>query len=322
MLAHRRSARAERLAGIIAQLSPDLSPIKLGLVFCGWGILVAIFAVFGAPWLQSRLGIARTMYLNLSVFALMSLGIAVWTLNRPALIILVIASGIVCGVNNTVTTQAVMTVSPVERPVASAAYSFVRFIGGGLAPYVAGRLVADVNIHVPFYVGAGRSPRASSSCQAVTSCSARRSGSRPRRRRRHSTAPRPRRPRSSNSRPRSGPRRSRATPAKPGQDGRPGQGQGSSPFPGNSATRSAALLAVIKPIHVTRGRAAPSGKASQLTRSPVCRPERRRKRERPSLLARAHGASRCGMRPGDTGSRQVASGCTELRGCPDPRLPG
>jgi MFS transporter, ACDE family, multidrug resistance protein len=85
------------------------------------------------------------------------LGIAVWTLNKPVLIILVlvIASGIVCGVNNAVTTQAVMTVSPVERPVASAAYSFVRFIGGGLAPYVAGRLVADVNIHVPFYLGAG-----------------------------------------------------------------------------------------------------------------------------------------------------------------------
>ncbi len=133
----------------------ELSPIKLGLVFCGWGILVAIFAVFGAPWLQARLGIARTMYLNLSVFALMSLGIAVWTLNKPVLIILVIASGIVCGVNNTVTTQAVMTVSPVERPVASAAYSFVRFIGGGLAPYVAGRLVVDMNIHVPFYLGAG-----------------------------------------------------------------------------------------------------------------------------------------------------------------------
>jgi ACDE family multidrug resistance protein len=133
----------------------NLSPIKLGLVFCGWGILVAIFAVFGAPWLQARLGIARTMYLNLSVFALMSLGIAIWTLNRPLLIILVIASGIVCGVNNTVTTQAVMTVSPVERPVASAAYSFVRFIGGGLAPYVAGRLVVDMNIHVPFYLGAG-----------------------------------------------------------------------------------------------------------------------------------------------------------------------
>jgi MFS family permease len=132
----------------------QLSPIRLGFVFFGWGIFVALFAVLGAPWLQARLGIARTMYINLSVFALITLGIAIWTLNKPALIVLVIASGIVCGVNNTVTTQAVMTVSPVERPVASAAYSFVRFIGGGLAPYVAGRLVVDVNIHLPFYLGA------------------------------------------------------------------------------------------------------------------------------------------------------------------------
>ena len=132
----------------------ELSPIRLGLVFCGWGICVALFAVFGAPWLQERFGIAKTMYVNLFLFALISLGIAIWTLNKPALIVLVIVSGIVCGVNNTVTTQAVMTVSPVERPVASAAYSFVRFIGGGLAPYVAGRLVVDVNIHFPFYIGA------------------------------------------------------------------------------------------------------------------------------------------------------------------------
>jgi hypothetical protein len=39
--------------------------------------------------------------------------------------------------------------------VASAAYSFVRFIGGGLAPYAAGRLVVALNIHVPFFIGAG-----------------------------------------------------------------------------------------------------------------------------------------------------------------------
>ena len=132
----------------------NLSPIRLGFVFFGWGICVALFSVFGAPWLQARLGIARAMYLNLSIFALISLGIAIWVLDTPVLITLVILSGVVCGVNNTITTQAVMTVSPVERPVASAAYSFVRFIGGGLAPYAAGRLVADVNIHVPFYLGA------------------------------------------------------------------------------------------------------------------------------------------------------------------------
>jgi len=132
----------------------DLSPIKLGLVFTGWGILVAIFAVFGAPWLQARLGIARTMYVNLAAFAAVVLVIAIWTTDRTVLIVTVIVSGIFIGVNNTVTTQAVMTVSPVEKPVASAAYSFVRFIGGGLAPYAAGRMVLAAGIHFPFYIGA------------------------------------------------------------------------------------------------------------------------------------------------------------------------
>jgi ACDE family multidrug resistance protein len=133
----------------------NLSPIKLGLVFTGWGILVALFAVFGAPRLQGRFGIAKTMYLNLAAFAVIVLVIAIWTTDNAVLIPAVIASGIFIGINNTVTTQAVMTVSPVERPVASSAYSFVRFIGGGLAPYAAGRLVIALNIHVPFYIASG-----------------------------------------------------------------------------------------------------------------------------------------------------------------------
>jgi len=133
----------------------NLSPIKLGLVFTCWGALVAIFAVFGAPRLQARFGIARTMYANLFLFALVILVIAGWTTDRAVLIPAVIVSGIFIGVNNTITTQAVMTISPVERPVASAAYSFVRFIGGGLAPYAAGQLVIALNIHVPFFIAAG-----------------------------------------------------------------------------------------------------------------------------------------------------------------------
>jgi MFS transporter, ACDE family, multidrug resistance protein len=133
----------------------NLSPIRLGLVFTGWGILVALFAVFGAPRLQGRFGIAKTMYLNLAAFAVIVLVIAIWTTDNAVLIPAVIASGIFIGINNTVTTQAVMTVSPVDRPVASSAYGFVRFIGGGLAPYVAGRLVIALNIHVPFYIASG-----------------------------------------------------------------------------------------------------------------------------------------------------------------------
>ena len=95
------------------------------------------------------------MYANLAAFAVVVLVIAIWTTDRAVLIPAVIISGIFIGVNNTITTQAVITVSPVEKPVASAAYSFVRFIGGGLAPYAAGRMVLAINIHFPFFIAAG-----------------------------------------------------------------------------------------------------------------------------------------------------------------------
>jgi MFS family permease len=47
-----------------------------------------------------------------------------------------------------------MSISPVPRPVASATYGFVRFIGGGLAPFAAGVLAEHLSVRVPFLLGA------------------------------------------------------------------------------------------------------------------------------------------------------------------------
>jgi len=79
---------------------------------------------------------------------------SIWADRLAVLVVTVIVSGAFIGINNTLTTQAVMLVSPVERPVASAAYGFVRFLGGGLAPFAAGQLAEHFNLHVPFAVGA------------------------------------------------------------------------------------------------------------------------------------------------------------------------
>jgi ACDE family multidrug resistance protein len=133
----------------------NLSAIRLGFVFFGWGLLLAFFAVFGASRLQGRFGTARTLYGN---FVLLAIDLAVigFGHSSPATVIVtVIVAGAFLGINNTLVTQAVMMVSPVERPVASASYGFVRFIGGGLAPYFAGKLAERFNDAVPFYVGAG-----------------------------------------------------------------------------------------------------------------------------------------------------------------------
>ncbi|MCW2656607.1 MAG: transporter [Jatrophihabitans sp.] len=131
------------------------SPQKLGLVFCAWGVLVAAFAVWGAPWLKARFGTARTLYGNFVLMAIDLAAIGVWPDRPTVVIVAVIVAGAFIGVNNTLVTTAVMSIAPVERPVAAATYGFVRFIGGGLAPFVAGKLVEHYSAHVPFLLGAG-----------------------------------------------------------------------------------------------------------------------------------------------------------------------
>src|SRR5579875_2519271 len=131
------------------------SPIRLGLVFCGWGALLAIFAIFGAPMLQRRFGTPNVLYGNLLLMACDVGAIALFPYHHTVVIVATIISGVFCGVNNTLVTTAVMSIAPVERPVASATYGFVRFIGGGLAPWISGILVNHVGAHVPFAIGVG-----------------------------------------------------------------------------------------------------------------------------------------------------------------------
>jgi MFS family permease len=127
----------------------------LGLVFFAWGVGVAVTSVFVAPRLQRRFGTVPTTYVVLSSISLILLIAGLFTGETTILIVDVVASGLFLGVNNTLITQAVMRVSDVERPVAAAGYSFVRFIGGAIAPYLAGLLAEAISPSFPFFFGAG-----------------------------------------------------------------------------------------------------------------------------------------------------------------------
>jgi ACDE family multidrug resistance protein len=133
----------------------DMSAHQVGLIFFGWGLLLAITSVWVAPWLQRRIGSVPTVLMSLTCFGLDLAAMAVWTDDKTVLVVGVIIAGAFLGINNTVITEAVMGAAPVERPVASAAYSFVRFSGGAVAPYVAGKLGENVSVHAPFWMGAG-----------------------------------------------------------------------------------------------------------------------------------------------------------------------
>ncbi|MDU2241929.1 MAG: MFS transporter [Paenibacillus sp.] len=127
----------------------------LGYVFLAWGVLLAITSVFTAPKLQEKFGTVKAMGMMLFLFALMLLAMGIWTEIPWVIIAAVIVAGALLGNNNTLITTAVMNASPVERSTASAAYSFLRFLGGAVAPFMAGKLAEWFNPHVPFLVGSG-----------------------------------------------------------------------------------------------------------------------------------------------------------------------
>jgi MFS family permease len=115
----------------------DMSAHQIGLIFFGWGLALAFTSVVVAPRLQRRFGTVPTLLVNLL-----------------AMTATLVVAGLFIGINNTLVTETVMKAAPVERGVASAAYSFVRFSGAALAPWLAGVLGERISVHLPFWVGA------------------------------------------------------------------------------------------------------------------------------------------------------------------------
>ena len=127
----------------------------IGAVFFGWGVAVAVFSVFVAPALQRRFGAVRALSgtLALLLLDLVGLGLAAGH-SVPAVVVLVVASGALLGINNTIYTELAMGVSDSPRPVASAGYNFVRWMGGALAPFAAAQLGEHFGPQVPFFAAA------------------------------------------------------------------------------------------------------------------------------------------------------------------------
>ena len=132
----------------------DMSAHQIGLIFFGWGVALAFTSVVVAPRLQHRFGTVPTLLVNLLAMTATLAVMAVGTDNRAVLATCVVVAGLFIGINNTLITETVMKAAPVERGVASAAYSFVRFSGAALAPWLAGVLGERISVHLPFWVGA------------------------------------------------------------------------------------------------------------------------------------------------------------------------
>ncbi len=127
----------------------------IGTVFFGWGVAVAVFSVFVAPFIQRRFGSAASLTGSLLGLAVILVGLALSAGHSvTVVVVLTVLSGALLGINNTLFTELAMAVSDSPRPVASAGYNFVRWMGGALAPFLAAKIAEHSSASLTFYVAA------------------------------------------------------------------------------------------------------------------------------------------------------------------------
>lgn len=130
-----------------------LDPFNIGLIFLGWGILLGISSYFIAPRLEKTFGTIKSLYVMLILFTILLLVMGIFTSDLLIISGCIIISGLLFGNSNSLFTNAVMTISPVEASTTSAAFSFLRMIGGAIAPFLAGILAELYAPNIPFIVG-------------------------------------------------------------------------------------------------------------------------------------------------------------------------
>lgn len=137
-----------------AAIGLEFGATELGFVFFGWGLALAITSVFVAPILTRRLGLRPVLFTMLTGLTIRLVLLGVFVNALPGLVTVVILSGLLLGVMNTALTEAVMEATDLPRNVASSTYSGVRFMGGAVAPAVAGPLSEAIGEIAPYWFGA------------------------------------------------------------------------------------------------------------------------------------------------------------------------
>ncbi|NMO03446.1 MFS transporter [Gordonia sp. TBRC 11910] len=113
----------------------NLRPIYAGMIFFGWGLLTALSGVFIAPRIAARLGQKGGVMAAITAYGVIMAIAAIGTLEGsvPLIGFAVIASGLPSGVLNTLFTSVAMSTGDTPRSVASAGYSFLRWMGAAVA---------------------------------------------------------------------------------------------------------------------------------------------------------------------------------------------
>jgi ACDE family multidrug resistance protein len=131
----------------------DWSAVAVGLIFCGWGLCVAVAGVVLAPKLAGKLGERHATVVSVLGYAVLMVVLVVPS--KPVVVAGVIVSGLVSGLLNTLFTGTAMSISDAPRPVASAGYNFCRWLGGAVAATLVGHVAEWLGSeHAPFVIAA------------------------------------------------------------------------------------------------------------------------------------------------------------------------
>jgi len=142
-----------------APIAMGMRPINAGMVFFAWGVLTALAGVFLAPGIAravgDRGGVIGAITAYAVVMALAGVGVAI---DQVWLICLAVAlSGIPSGVLNTLFTGVAMSAvdAGTPRSVASAGYSFLRWMGGAISAILVAYLADWFGAPAPFWFAVG-----------------------------------------------------------------------------------------------------------------------------------------------------------------------
>ena len=133
----------------------EFGAMGIGGVFFGWGVALAITSVFVAPILTRRIGLVPTLLGTLGALAVLMLVLSLFHTSMTGLVVLIVIGGLLLGIMNTALTETVMEATDLPRSVASSSYSGVRFLGGAVAPAVAGPLAAATTAGAPYLLATG-----------------------------------------------------------------------------------------------------------------------------------------------------------------------
>ncbi|MBE3556281.1 MAG: MFS transporter [Firmicutes bacterium] len=130
-----------------------LSALVLGLIFFGWGVMVAI----GSVWLVNRLLVTlkptHLLIASLTILLLSFLAI-IFVPSTPVRIGLIIFVGLPSGICNALYTALSVDVSPFSRSISTGAYNFLRWIGSACAPVLSGIFSTALAPIAPYVVAA------------------------------------------------------------------------------------------------------------------------------------------------------------------------